>query len=175
MLCDENHNINDINFYINTQESHYDKKHSHSHFEFAFLQNGSILNSSQNKTERLTKNTFIAMRPECVHQLFLDENNEYFLFNLEINSSFLHNIVMSMENMNIDDIFVKPIYYFKCSDQEAIEINELILLTVKAQNNEQKKQFCLKLLVMYLFTKLYIRLNDYKQQNMSTIVSNVLD
>ena len=175
MLCDEDNNINDINLYINTQAIHYDKKHSHTHFEFAFLQNGSILNNAQDKTERLTKNTLIAMRPECVHQLFIDGNNDYILFNIEVNCDFLRNVVKNMENMDIDNIFINPIYYLKCSDQEAIELNNLIMLAVQNQANKQKKQFCLKLLVVYLFTKLYIHLNDYKQQNTSPTINSVLD
>ncbi len=166
-------NLYDINLYINGKSYHYGHKHSHDHFEFAFLQNGSLLNKTQFGTRKLNKNDIMIMRPECQHSLIVNENSDYLLYNIEINRNFLKNIVNNIEGANVDDILTDPIYYLPCSTQEVVQINDLISLATKEDSDYKNKQFTLKLLVMLIFTKVYVYTSNYKQnQNISSITLN---
>ncbi len=165
----------DINLYINGKSNHFVRKHSHSHFEFAFLQSGTLLNQTENGTHKLNKGDIMIMRPECEHQIVMDEDNDYLLFNIEINYDFLKNTVNSIEGVNVDEIIVNPIYYLPCTNQEIIQINDLLTIAASAKNDFKKTQFTLKLLVLFMTTKLYVYQTNYNQdKNSNAIIVNKL-
>ena len=166
-------NLHDINLYINGKKNHFTPKHSHSHFEFAFLQNGSLINETKFGAQKLNKNDIIIMRPECEHRVIIDNDNDYLLYNIEINYDFFKKIINDIENVDVDKILTKPIYYLTCSNQEAIQINDLLVLATSSNNDYKKSQFSLKLLVIFIFTKLYICLNDFiKDGDLSSLTVN---
>lgn len=155
-----NMNVNDkkyqdIKFWINNKRAHYDIKHTHTFYEFIFIANGSILNEYDNKISKLTKNDFLFLKPECIHRLTLDENNDYTLYNFEVNKEFLSSLLISFFNTNIEEISKEPLAYLHFSNNEVAEIIELFTLHQK-EIDERHKQFYLKLILVRYLTKLVV-------------------
>lgn len=144
--------FNDINFYINNKQDHYDLKHTHCFYEFTFIVNGSILNIYDDNISKLTKNDFLVLKPECIHQLVLDKNNDYTIYNFEVKEEFLSNILFSF-NVEIDELLHAPLTYLHFSNSEATELIQLFTL-LQNQTYVRHRQFYLKLILVKYLTKL---------------------
>lgn len=151
-ICNEmlHHNYDpldhDINLYINSPNSHYDKEHKHTHYEFAFVVSGSLLNTSMGSTVKLEKGDIILMRPECVHKISLNKKSDYLLFNLEISSDFIQSIANQMGKKSINDILRKPINYIKCTDADLLSLTTLVQLSLHHKIEKSLNQYYLRLL-----------------------------
>ncbi len=168
--------FNDINLYINTNHFHYDIKHSHTFYEFAFIANGTILNTDDNNTVKLIKNDLVAIRPEYRHQLFLDNNNVYTMYNIEVNSDFIINILSVLNGINIDELLKTPITHLHCSNSEAAEIMQLFS-QYQQQISPKDKQFYLKLILIKYLTKITASIKSHIVQaniQYSEIINNML-
>ena len=145
--------FNDINLYINTEYFHYDIKHSHKFFEFAFIANGSVLNADDDNTTRFIKSDLVAIRPEYNHQLILDKRQSYTMYNIEVKSEFLINILSSLNGFDINDLLRTPVTHLHCSENEHAEIIQLFNQYQK-QSSPRYKQFYLKLILIKYITKI---------------------
>ncbi len=168
--------LNDINLYINTNYVHYDIKHSHTFYEFAFIANGTIINKDENVTVKLVKHDLVAIRPEYGHQLFLDGNNSYTMYNIEVNSNFIINILSMLNGINIDELLKKPFTHLHCSNSETAEIMQLFN-QYQQQTNPKDKQFYLKLILIKYLTKITASIKSNVVQasiQYSEIINNML-
>ncbi len=167
--------FNDINFYINNKYYHYDIEHTHTFYECTFVASGSILNKYNNDINRLTKNDIIYSTPKCTHQLLFDKNNDYVIYNLEINKDFLSDLILSLTGMNVEELFKLPLTYLRFSNSESAEILQLFNIA-QTQTNTRDKQFYLKLILIKYLTKLITSLDNAIQTNVqhSEIINTML-
>lgn len=167
--------FNHINAYAQGKSTHYDIMHAHTFHEFSFLVSGSLINNSNNRHIKLNKNDLLINRPDCAHQLLLDKNSDYILFNIEINNDFLKTLLSTLNGIDIDKIFTTPMAILHCSNTEAFEITQLFYMAQK-QKNVESKQFYLKLLLIKYLTKFIVSMQNSAPNtiNTNTDIINVM-
>lgn len=150
-----NQAYNDISFCINNKQYHYDIAHSHTFYEFTFIAGGSILNKINENIFKLTKNELLISKPECIHQLVLDKDNDYTIYNFEVKKVFLSDLLLSFFGVNIEELLNTPLTCLRFSHNESDEIMQLFNLLQK-QTSIRHKQFYLKLILIKYITKLVV-------------------
>lgn len=168
------YNKESIHLWAKSPENHYGLEHSHTHHEFFFVERGSLLNVAEGKTVKLIKNDIVIMRPECTHKLLFDKNAPYLFFNLEINSEFLKNLLLNLGHNDLDSVIPDTITYFRCSDDESLELMQLVNLITKEPLESPTRLFYLKLLVINLLTK-HILNHTQNKLNNSAVDSPIIN
>ena len=174
-LVDDLDKVN-IGVHILDNSSFSSELHTHTFFDFDFLQSGSLLQTGNGKTIRMAKNEVCIVRPECEHQTTIDGNKKFFLYNFVVDYEYLKDIFNYYYNEDIDNIITEPITKIQLSTGEIQEINQLLQLLQANISNNNKYEFYLKIII-FTFIKNLILKNNFSstcKNDIPTVVQEVL-
>ncbi len=175
MRPDLNDVMHEISIRIKNERNIYVRKHTHSFWEFMFIESGSIMQSINGVEKSAEKHELYIIRPESVHQLKADPSRPVMLFNFEVDCTFLSNLLASMGFPSLDSVFDGDHFSFTCSNEETLSFIKLLNKSQDEKSTESLKWNLLKVIIAKFVTKAITDLNTTPKYTTSNqIISQAL-
>lgn len=167
--------LSEVNCFINNENELFPYEHDHTFYEFMLIERGSLLQTFDGKDTVLYKNDVCLLRPDAIHFVRKNGNNNVVLLNFEVSVDFINELTKTL-GVDIDNELLKEkILLLKCSEHDIHNYMQLLTYAFNLKDLN-RSQLCLKSIITQLLINLLNqRFFNTADINDNSIISSILN